>query len=294
MKKVIFIIGAGRSGTKLLADTLADNIDACYLNEINDFWKQVSPFLKTDFIPEKYAKTKKAIRLKEKLYKKCDEEVIIEKTAANSIRIPFLKGLFPDALFIHILRDGREVAISARKKYYGDIRKVTQDSEDNISTQTRIKHLKNQVFNKFKYAFNPLYYLSNFRRFTYMILKELKLKKYTPWGIHYPGYSYLFKHLSPLEIAADQWQYSVLQIKNYFSEGVDKNYYELKYEDLVSNTDKEIKNLIEFLKIENPKLLKNNIDTKIYNEQYQNLEDGEKIILNRRLKFTLSSLGYKN
>lgn len=88
-----------------------------------------------------------------------------------------------------------------------------------------------------------------------MILKELKLKIYTPWGVHYPGYSYLFKHLSPLEIATDQWQYSVLQVKSFFKGAINNNYYELKYEDLVLNTEETIKKGLFFLKLNKRKRL---------------------------------------
>ena len=56
-KKIIFVIGAGRSGTHLLADTLTKNVEASYYNEINDFWKKPFVFLKTDYIPENYSET---------------------------------------------------------------------------------------------------------------------------------------------------------------------------------------------------------------------------------------------
>lgn len=39
----------------------------------------------------------------------------LHKNTANSLRIPFLHSLFPDAKFIHIIRDGRAVALSLSK-----------------------------------------------------------------------------------------------------------------------------------------------------------------------------------
>lgn len=40
------------------------------------------------------------------------EKNLVVKTNANSLRIPFLKKLFPDSKFIHIIRDGRDVICS--------------------------------------------------------------------------------------------------------------------------------------------------------------------------------------
>lgn len=47
------------------------------------------------------------------------KRIWVEKTPDNIFQVPFLKEIFPEARFIHILRDGRDVALSsvkARKK----------------------------------------------------------------------------------------------------------------------------------------------------------------------------------
>jgi hypothetical protein len=42
---------------------------------------------------------------------------MLEKTPANAVRIPFIDALYPDARFVHVLRDGRHTTASlmARK-----------------------------------------------------------------------------------------------------------------------------------------------------------------------------------
>ena len=45
---------------------------------------------------------------------------ILEKTPANSLRLGFVLAAFPDARIVHIVRDGRDVAVSVRKKLEGD------------------------------------------------------------------------------------------------------------------------------------------------------------------------------
>src|SRR5204863_6522493 len=38
--------------------------------------------------------------------------VLVEKNPRGSLRVPFLRALFPGARFVHIVRDGRDVACS--------------------------------------------------------------------------------------------------------------------------------------------------------------------------------------
>jgi hypothetical protein len=195
-------------------------------------------------------------------------------------------------MFIHILRDGREVAVSAKKKYYGDIRKITQNKESDLMLKDREKHLIAQIIHKFKLVLNPLYFIKNLGRFWNMTLKELNLKKYSQWGVRYPGYSYLFKHYKPIEIAADQWQYSVLQIKNYFYNK--KNcFYEIKYEDLMTNPENEISKILNFLSISNVEKIIHDINPEIYKKHFPNLSEKDKIFINQKIGHTLSSLGYQ-
>jgi hypothetical protein len=48
-----------------------------------------------------------------------------EKTPANEMRLPFVLEVFPDAKLIHVVRDGRQVAVSARRKFCGNVDKIT-------------------------------------------------------------------------------------------------------------------------------------------------------------------------
>ena len=43
--------------------------------------------------------------------------VLIDKSPRNSLKIPFILKIFPEARFIHLLRDGRDVTLSIRKEW---------------------------------------------------------------------------------------------------------------------------------------------------------------------------------
>lgn len=49
------------------------------------------------------------------------KNIWIEKTPDNIIQIPFLKEIFPNARFIHIMRDGRDVALSTIKANWSEL-----------------------------------------------------------------------------------------------------------------------------------------------------------------------------
>ena len=58
-----------------------------------------------------------------------------DKTPANSFHIPTLKQLFPRSRFLHILRDGRDVAISAFR-HRERILSETQEASLDLKTET--------------------------------------------------------------------------------------------------------------------------------------------------------------
>jgi len=46
-----------------------------------------------------------------------DTDWVLEKTCANSLRVGFVDEIFPDAKYIHIVRDGRDLACSAGERW---------------------------------------------------------------------------------------------------------------------------------------------------------------------------------
>lgn len=71
------------------------------------------------------------------LYKK---ERFVSKKPSNSLRILYLNEIFPDAIFIHILRDGRAVAASLleRKKKFGKNFGASPPEIENVNTRDLI------------------------------------------------------------------------------------------------------------------------------------------------------------
>ncbi len=51
-------------------------------------------------------------KIREHCHSYLSDKHLVVKGAKNSLRIPFLKTIFPDAVFIHIFRDGRDITCS--------------------------------------------------------------------------------------------------------------------------------------------------------------------------------------
>jgi len=89
-------------------------------DEINLIWRYGNASAPTDELdPTSLTpKIKRYIRRSfDKQAKKQHLDVVVEKTCANSLRIPYVSAIFPEASYIYIIRDGRDVVASALKRW---------------------------------------------------------------------------------------------------------------------------------------------------------------------------------
>lgn len=135
----VFLIGCGRSGTSFLGNTLSKHPEIVYLNEPRKLWsagypetdiwsKQASEnkgvlFMGPNFeVPEK-SQVIRGLFLSE--LKKKNKKVLIEKLPINTFRLGLINKIFPSSRFIHIFRDGIDVARSIEERcingrWFGD------------------------------------------------------------------------------------------------------------------------------------------------------------------------------
>ena len=150
MHEQIFLIGCARSGTTILGEFFQNNSQCYYLSEI-DVWQKHSELLYKIFrfiwrrIPNPvlirtihYKLSKILLTLKiskpsshlltendvtldmmrrvKNLISDIGNKRLVIKHPRYSLRIPFIKKLFPNAKFLHIVRDGRDVTCSLMGK----------------------------------------------------------------------------------------------------------------------------------------------------------------------------------
>jgi hypothetical protein len=129
IRRPVFIIGCGRSGTTILGTSLSKHPGITYLNEPRNIWFEAYP--ETDIWTRKAAirsgklvltdadtarkKSTKLSRLFRLSTIITGKPVLVEKLPINAFRLKFIHRIFPDARFIHIYRSGLEVAKSMEK-----------------------------------------------------------------------------------------------------------------------------------------------------------------------------------
>lgn len=305
LEKPIVIIGAARSGTYLLSSIISAHKSVAYIGESNYVWKYSNAWLRHDMIPASQATPIVIDYIRGKFQRFCEEtgkSRFCEKTPANSLRLPFVMKILPDAKVIHITRDGRDVAVSARKKVQGNIAKVTQLQKAGAQEycrgvwRARVQNLIRRGSHHFQTgipASDLIYYLPDFAEY---LLVQLGLRKKAAWGPRIPGLKQLLKSHSVLEVCAIQWRICVEQVINYTSSNPDMDYLQIKFEDLCSSPRKIADQIFDFCKLTFPEGAKkrlNNIIPFKHNHYSKNITDIELRLLNDNIAQTLRLLGYE-
>ncbi len=113
----IILLGAARSGTKLLRGMIADSAQTPAVPyDVNYLWRAAAPDWPDDALPAERMTGKHARKLTYRLRRAAGGDgVFVEKTVSNVLRIPYLLRAAPDARFVHLVRDGRDVIESAMR-----------------------------------------------------------------------------------------------------------------------------------------------------------------------------------
>jgi hypothetical protein len=143
----IFIVGAPRSGTNIFYRTFARHPDLAWISNItkkvpsslwltrlimlfrhdhrpteaNNVWQKFTrgddeALGRDDVGPGARTYLRRVLQNNLRIFAK---PRFVNKCPGNSVRIDFLKEIFPDAVFIHILRDGRAAAYSILRSRQG-------------------------------------------------------------------------------------------------------------------------------------------------------------------------------
>ena len=282
MKKQLFIIGAPRSGTNMLRNTLnkLDDFETWPCDEINHIWRHYNTRLPHDRFTEKNVtpKIKSYLRrvFEKSNFKKKSSRYLLEKTCANSLRIPFINEVFPEALYIVIFRNGIETTASATLRW---------KSSFNLRYTLR----KVRFIPKSDFPFLLLKYLKNRTKQFFNSDKRLD-----SWGPIYPDMDKDKNNRSVEEISAMQWINCVSYTLNDILEcKIEANrILYLSYDHFTNEPKKNLKRILNFLNIPlvNEELLqecvkdvkvnnKSNIELNVSPEVFERIE-----ITNKRIK----------
>lgn len=200
-------------------------------DEINHVWRHGNIRHPSDALPPDLARpeVKRYINRKfARLARSRGLDTIIEKTCANSLRVPFVERIIDDAKYVFIVRDGIDAAASAAKRWHAG-----------LDLQYRLR----------KARFVPLadvpYY---FFRFLGNQVRRLGAggRPINSWGPVFDGMADLQADATTLGICARQWRACVEMADASLGELPGDRVYRLRYEDFVDDPVKEFRGLAAF------------------------------------------------
>lgn len=239
LRNPFFIIGSARSGTTILVQTFASHEEiATYPSEANTLWHpQTYPWRRSplrDQIPPLWVDPERFTRFSIQ-YRTHDQtqrlrsafgayqllsrkKYFLNKSAMITFMIRFIRRTFPDAHFIHMVRDGHAVALSYAKKEFKKIHQdpnVYQEQGLNLSFEELLKecarswrqHIEEVERQKEELSRQNALYEVRYERFCQDPRRELsQLAKFMgvdPAGFRWTDYSHIrsrnFKYREELE-----------------------------------------------------------------------------------------------
>ncbi len=234
IEKPIFIVGAARSGTTFLAEALRRHPDVLYLREPNELWlygheTHPSDLLRREDVTEEIQAY--LIHHLSTLLRAAGKQRLLDKTPHNSLRIGFLHAIFPDAKFIHIIRDGRDVALSAAIQWRGG---RTAAHRSRLSRMLRkARKLLAMTQKKRVWRSDPEGLRFYVVRILRILLRTLRPTHPPIWGPRFPGIQKVARSHTLLETCALQWEWCVRQARMDGQTLGDASYLEIRFEDLL-------------------------------------------------------------
>lgn len=280
----IIIIGSGRSGTNMLRDTLTSfpQFGTWPCDEINYIWRYGNAQHPNDELQPQHVtnKTKKYIQNTfQSIAKQQQTPYVVEKTCANSLRVPFVDTIFPKAKYIFITRDGRDVVASAMQRWSAKL------DIPYILKKARYVPFADLPYYASRYLGNRVYRLfSNEERLAF-------------WGPRFVGMEDALRNQSLAQVCALQWQACINKANQYLQTLPSDRVHSIKYENFVKNPVGQMQELGYFLGMEfaNNQLQQatQTISTKSIGNWQKHLSDQDKREIEPILQETLIEYGYK-
>lgn len=231
----LIVIGAARSGTKLLRDTLAHHPHiAAVPYDINYVWRLGNEHIPHDALSPLDLTPHHAARIRQQIGKyRGGRSFLVEKTVSNCLRIPYIEGILPDAFYIHLVRDGRDVVESVARQWTAkpDWRYIWQKARAFPLLQAP--------------SYAVQYALASAKR-----LMGTATAKTTTWGPRYPGIDEDVAQRDLLEVCAIQWQHCTTAALEALANIPSERQISVHYEDFVKSPAQHVEAILTSLGVD--------------------------------------------
>jgi len=218
----LIIIGAPRSGTNMLRN-LTCTLPGCGTwpcDEINFIWRHGNVDYPSDSIPPGLATVRVRNFIRSRFAKIARQRrltTVVEKTCANSLRVPFVDRIVPEAKYIFIVRNGVDAVASAAKRWRASV--------DLSYTLQKARFVP--------WADVPRYalrFLGN--RLFRVVSSQGRLAQ---WGPRLDGMDALLRKYTLEEVCAFQWRECVLRSEEALSQVGADRVLRVRYEQVVAD-----------------------------------------------------------
>ena len=230
----VIIIGAARSGTNMLRDVMV-RLPGCGTwpcDEINYIWRHGNRDVPTDEFQPLMATPKVRGFIRRAFERQARQQALatlVEKTCANALRVAFVARVFPEARFVYIHRDGRDVVASAIRRWTAPL------DLPYILRKARYVPLGDVPYYASRYLWNRVYRLRS------------RHKRLAFWGPRFEGMEEALRSYPLAGVCALQWQRSVWKAESDLARLGPARVHAVAYEQFVTSPVSEMKRLACFL-----------------------------------------------
>lgn len=235
--KPVIIIGAPRSGTNMLRDVLTNLADIATwpCDEINYIWRHGNMHHPSDELNSGMVCADVAEYIRRQfdwVARRYQARIVVEKTCANSLRVPFVDSVVPEAQYVFIRRDGVDAVGSAIQRWTAPL------DISYIARKARFVPLIDLPYYAARYAGHRLH-----RVFS----RERRLAL---WGPQLDGMDDLLARYPLDEVCALQWQCCVESARAAFEAMPSDRWIEMTYENFVRSPEVELNRILNFIDLE--------------------------------------------
>lgn len=247
-----FIVGSPRSGTTVLANALGCHDAIAEWYEPYYIWEEYFPRRDSDVVQPADITPEAAAGLRREfdVYRaKAGRQIVLDKSPGHSLRLGAIRTIFPEARWIHLIRDGRDATLSIRKEWTRRQEMVVK--KDFLALfKTAFAMLRRQPFWRYRWralrhelrrsaSLNPARYLNRSR-----------WRGKPGWGPRFEGWEDCLATHGQLHFNAMQWVKCVEAVRAEWPAIPDAQKLEVRYEDLLRQPQEVLAGILEFLQLE--------------------------------------------
>ncbi|MCK0743677.1 sulfotransferase [Chromohalobacter nigrandesensis] len=269
----------------MLRDVLCefDGVATWPCDEINYLWRHGNVRYPSDEIPAERATSAVQAYIKKQfdwVANRYKAHTIVEKTCANSLRVPFVDRAVPDAKYVYIYRDGIDTTGSAKLRWQAKL------DIPYLMEKVRFVPLTDLPYYGTRYLWSRVYRLFS---------REQRLAF---WGPALDGMPEILEQYNLNEVCALQWQRCVENAETAFAGMPQNKVVRVRYEDFVHDPQAELARVVEFLGLDVPaeaiQEAVSNVSSKSVGKGRASLEASEVTRLESLVGETLDRYGYRD